>query len=162
MQGANGEEMLGSAFSSLGLSFKILSTHSSPWGLDYLGLGYLPNTPGKRGNPISVYILGWGHHRPPVECSSVLLAAKLWFPLPSWVQGGRGMHSIISRSFRKQPPTSTASVPPEGTVPMGHGRVDPPTGIPHKHLMPPRWPHGVPPLQPEQCRKKKRMSRDQL
>lgn len=116
----------------------------------------MPNTPGKRGNPTSVCVPGWAHRRPPVERSSTLLAAKLWFPLPPWVQGGRGVQSIISRTFRKQPPTSTASVPAEGTALMGHGRVGRPTGVPHEHPNPPRWPHGVLPPQPEQCKKPKK------
>lgn len=82
--------------------------------------------------PISLYLLGSGHHCPPFKCRSTLLETKLGSHSPHEY---RGRQSIISSIFRKQPLTSMASVPPEGTVPMGHRRVvGCPTGVPHSIL----------------------------
>lgn len=51
--------------------------------------GLLPNIPGKQGSSVTINILGQRRHL------CWVLAAKLWFLLLSWVQGGRGTREVF-------------------------------------------------------------------
>lgn len=102
--------------------------------------------------PISIYLLGSGHHCPPFECSSSCWQQS-WVPTPLVGTEGGSPSSQLS---------SGSSHPPHRHCPTRGDSADGAQeggGLPHwctpQHPMPPTSPHGAPLLQPEQCQKKK-------